>query len=381
MAGYGEYVARLSDAADGASAAGSPAIIYYIYQGEQTESLADVFAWMENNIGPDWLDPDFASTNADFVRIPGQTTVINDTLDSPKTSEYMLGYSTRFGSQGFFKVNYIYRDFEDFYVGLTNLDIGRNAAGGDLEVLTNDPGFYEREYNGIQIQGQYKLNDKFMVGGNWTWSQLTGNITGETGGSGSISSTSLGRYPEYNNYPNRDPSGNILGDIRNSANICATYDLETGFGDINFSLLQRYKTGEHYSATGTVPTTAAYGFPSNPGYASPPRNNTYFFSPRGGFETEDDIRTDLGVNYTINWKRFEFFLEIEVLNIFNSDNIIDSANVDQTVIVDSTNPFNVYTEAPVEGVNWRLGDSFGQATDRDAFQTPRTFRFDVGFRF
>lgn len=381
-AGYGEYVARLSSAADSATSAGSPALIYYYYQGPQTESLADVYAWMESTYGANWLDIDFASANADFVRIPGQTRVIRDTLDSPSATEISLGYSTRFGSRGYLKVNYINREFDDFYVGLTNLDIGRTASGADLEVLTNDPdNFYTREYDSVQLQGQWKFTDNFFVGGNWTWAQLTGNITGETGGSGSITSTSLGRYPEFNNYPNREPIGYILGDIRNTGNIWLSYDLKTSAGDINFSLLQRYKSGEHYSATGTVSVNEAYGFPSraDSGYASPPRTNTYFFSPRGGFETEEDIRTDLGVNYTINWKRFEFFVEVEVINVLNSDNIVDSANVDQTVLVQQ--PFNVYTETPVEGVNYSLGDSFGEATDRDAYQVPRTFRFDLGIRF
>lgn len=380
-AGYGEYVARLSSAGDSATSAGSPAIIYYYYQGPQTESLADVYAWMESTYGANWLDIDFASANADFVRVPGQTKVIRDTLDSPSADEIQIGYSTRFGSKGFMKVNYINREFNDFYTGLTNLDIGRTDSGADLEVLTNDPGFYERDYDGIQIQGQYKFNDDLMVGGNYTWSQLTGNIVGETGGSGSITSTSLGRYPEFNNYPNREPVGNILGDIRNTANLWLSYDLNTAVGDFNFTMLQRYRSGEHYSATGSVSVNDAYGFPSraDSGYASPPRTNTYYFSPRGGFETEEDIRTDLGVNYTINWKRFEFFVEVEILNLLNSDNIIDSENINTSVLVQQ--PFNVYTETPVEGVNYRLGDSFGEATDRDAYQTPRTFRFDLGFRF
>lgn len=380
--GYGEYVARLSSAGDSATSAGSPALVYYIYRGEYTESLADVYAWMENTYGANWLDIDFASVNADAIRVPGQTKVIQETLDSPSAEEIQLGYSTRFGSKGYLKVNYVHREFEDFYTGLTNLDIGKTANGADLEVLTNDPGFYEREYDGIQVQGQYKFGEDFFVGGNYTWAQLTGNITGETGGSGSITSTSLGRYPEYNNYENRDPSGYILGDIRHTANLWASYDWRTGFGDLNFSVLQRFKSGEAYSATSTnIPTSAAYGFPSNPGYTSPPTNNTYFFTGRGELRTDDDIRTDLGINYSINWKRFEFFLEIEVLNLFDSENIVDSANIDQTVNLNTANPFNVYTDTPVEGVNYSFGDSFGEPTDRAAYQTPRTFRFDVGFRF
>lgn len=221
-----------------------------------------------------------------------------------------------------------------------------------------------------------------MVGGNWTWSQLVGNINGETSGSGSINTTSLGRYPEYTNFPNREPVGYLAADIRNTGNIWVSYDLETGIGDINFSLLQRYRSGEHYSAfTQSIPVNANYGFPAtNPGYATPPRAMPYFFSPRGAFETEDLYATDLGVNYTFNFKRIEFFLEVEILNVLNADAVVDSANIDTSVNL-TGEAFNVFTDTAVEGVHYTLGDSFGEPTNRDAYQNPRTFRFDFGVRF
>jgi hypothetical protein len=44
-------------------------------------------------------------------------------------------------------------------------------------------------------------------------------------------------------------------------------------------------------------------------------------------------------------------------------------------------PFNPFTETPVEGANWALGPTFGQAVSRFAYTSPRTFRFSVGVRF
>jgi len=43
--------------------------------------------------------------------------------------------------------------------------------------------------------------------------------------------------------------------------------------------------------------------------------------------------------------------------------------------------FNPFTQEPIEGVNWRLGPTFGQAASRFAYTTPRTFRFNFGVRF
>ena len=44
-------------------------------------------------------------------------------------------------------------------------------------------------------------------------------------------------------------------------------------------------------------------------------------------------------------------------------------------------PFNPLTETPVEGTDWSRNANFGQPLNDLDFQTPRTFRFSVGFRF
>ncbi|CAM2065443.1 TonB-dependent receptor [Sulfidibacter corallicola] len=383
-ASYGQYVARLSDAADGASSAGSPAILYYYYLGPQTESVEEVFQYMENTIGPNLWDVDFARTNADFVSIPGQTTVLQESLSAPFAEEIQIGYSTRFSSKGYFKVNYINRDYDDFYTGLTNLDVNAQFNNGvDIQLMVNDPGFYSREYHGIQLQGEYKVSDNLVVAGNYTWSQTYGNINGETRGAGSVLTTSVSQYPEINGFEARAPHGPLNTDVRHISRVWATYNIPLSFGNLNLTALQRYRSGQHYEATGIVPTSAAYGFPSGSdlGYNTPPSTTTYFFSDRGAFTTDDIYSTNLGVNFNVDFRRLTFFLEAEILNVFNGDGIADIGEIDTTVIVNRDNPFNVFNEAPVEGTHYTLGPNFGEGTNRLAFQTPRTFRFDVGVRF
>ena len=43
--------------------------------------------------------------------------------------------------------------------------------------------------------------------------------------------------------------------------------------------------------------------------------------------------------------------------------------------------FNPFTTQTVEGVHWRKSSTFGQPRTALDIQTPRTFRFSVGFRF
>ena len=43
--------------------------------------------------------------------------------------------------------------------------------------------------------------------------------------------------------------------------------------------------------------------------------------------------------------------------------------------------FNPFTDKPVAGVNYQFDTNFGKPTNKDAYQTPRTYRFAVGVRF
>ena len=70
-----------------------------------------------------------------------------------------------------------------------------------------------------------------------------------------------------------------------------------------------------------------------------------------------------------------------MLNVFNEDGVFDPQGIDDNEGISTLAPFNPFTETPVEGVHWRKGATFGQPLNENDFQTPRTFRFSVGFRF
>jgi hypothetical protein len=71
-----------------------------------------------------------------------------------------------------------------------------------------------------------------------------------------------------------------------------------------------------------------------------------------------------------------------VTNLFNEHAVVTPNSTIYTARNDSSlATFNPFTETPVEGVNWRKGDSFGEAQSENDFQEPRTFRISVGLRF
>ncbi|MFP5245852.1 MAG: hypothetical protein ACLGH0_04085 [Thermoanaerobaculia bacterium] len=95
----------------------------------------------------------------------------------------------------------------------------------------------------------------------------------------------------------------------------------------------------------------------------------------------------------------EAFLETDVINVFNRRGAEVPAGVSLIVRTSRNDrnlvPFNPWTDTPIEcprGVstaspeckgkaNYALHAQFGMPNVRDNYQTPRTFRVSVGFRF
>ena len=83
----------------------------------------------------------------------------------------------------------------------------------------------------------------------------------------------------------------------------------------------------------------------------------------------------------------EIFLQPEVLNVFN-ESAVDGVNTRvntrsygcSSSVCQYFNPFDEsYT--PVEGLDYELGEVFGEPENDGDYQLPRTICFSVGIRF
>jgi hypothetical protein len=248
----------------------------------------------------------------------------------------------------------------------------------------------------LHLQGRYRFLDRLTVNLNYTLSELEGNVEGENGPSGPLTS-SPNAFAEYFDPAWSFPVGKLGSDQTHKVRMWAIYDLlDTDHHNLSASVLQSYDTGSPYSLSGGVDTRP---FVTNPGYALPPTNVTYFFSDRGGFRFDDITRTDFSLNYSFLWGAFgrqiEVYLQPEVLNAWNEDGLVDFDTRIRTAVTANANGacpnsgqaqgrcigFNPFTTDPVEGVHWAKFASHGQPLNQFDFQTPRTFRFSVGFRF
>jgi hypothetical protein len=410
---WGTYVGRLAETIAGlGSAAGNPAQFNYRYQGPDIvsvspeEAMKRVWAWYDSQGGVKSLTP-FAQS------IPGASSRILGSLNSPSVDEWTVGASTQIGN-GFLRADVIRRDGKDFYTSETTLETGRitlpSGAIANQTYIVNSNDF-ERTYDAVELQGQYRFFNRLNVGANYTWSQLKGNYVGETSGAGPVTEGSDHlSFPEYS-FDRNNPVGFLGTDQTHKFRGWVSYDLATVIGSWNFSLLENFDSGSPYSLTGTVPITAA--MKPNPGYVTVPTTLTYYISDRGAIRFDDITRTDLSVNYNTNpsWLHgVSLFVQAEMLNVLNEENLVSH----NTAVLTSNNnaafaAINPYTTSPGQliecpqgligaaltatcgasglNANFQKGPLFGKPTSttsltsQGSYQLPRTYRFSLGVRF
>ena len=405
IASYGQYVGRLAEGVgnDG-DPAGRTSSFYWNYAGPAVnddpmaptedllttdQALAILFDWYFENGGND-LRP--LRTNPS---IPGLQTILDPNgLTSPNVKEWTLGFGAALGSKGVVRADVVYRNWDDFYVGYTNMETGQvqfEDRTFDLTVVGNDNTLYEREYIGLHTQANYRFDGRFSAGLTWTLSRLEGNVNGETWNSGPVRG-SAGQYPEYRDRSWNYPTGPLVGDRRHRVKLWGTYDLPTSIGGFAFSLLQSFESGTNSSTDGTIDTRS---FVDNPGYRGPTSGVSYFFHGRGDLTTDNIVRTDIGIQYTLPIRALDIYIRGDVFNIFNNDALV---GFDEEVLTEDDEDwlilFNPWTETPIEcpqgaapevcedmGAHWQKGENFGQPESEADYQRPRTYRFTIGIRF
>ena len=398
-ASYARYVAGINNSqGDSASVGGQPATVDFDYRGptyntDPTKPLTStedvvrgVFAWFQANGGT-------SRPVRGIPSIPGINPNIEETLYSPNTDELAFGLTKRLGSRGMLRGDVVYRTWSDFYANRT--DMGTGTVSGTLAgttrtfnkqliVNTNEE---EREYWGFTLSASYRLIDGLQLQGNWTWSRLRGTFDGENSASGSLQSNAL-YYPEYTQASWNRPVGDLLSDQRHKIRLWAIYDLpfDISWMQSSISLLQNFDSGLPYGAVGTVD---ARPYVTNPGYLSIPATQTYYYTGRDAFHTDDVWRTDISLNLSFRpVGSLEVFIAPQVLNVFNQQAQTGVSTAIETAAATGSAyaTFNPFTTAPTQGArntgaNWNYSAAFGAPVSPASYQQPRTYRFSVGLRF
>lgn len=404
---YAKYVGAIQEnQVSSATQAGTPLLLYWYYDGPgatpinadpngplktRAQALTELFAWFQGQGCPTLSTCQVPLGGA---QVPGVNQQIRGSLASPSAKEYTLGVQGGFGSRATYRVDFVRREYGDFYNLTLDQSTGQvtDQFGNtfDLQLVgnTND---LERNYTALQSQVQVRPLDRLTLGASWTWSHAIGNFNGENAGAGATRGLP-NFYPEYAQASWSLPRGDLGIDQRHRVRAYASWDVPfpRSFGALSLGVIQAYDTGTPYGAAGLAVVAP---FVTNPGYATPPRSSTYYFTSRDAFRTDDISRTDVSLNYSFRIaSAVEVFVHPQVLNVFNNQ----AAVAVDTTVLSAANAarfltFDPFTQTPVGGprpaaggvatTNWDYGPNFGKARNAADYQLPRTFQISVGARF
>jgi hypothetical protein len=377
---YGRYVTRLAGiVADAVSPGGTPAYFSWSYEGpainddrtlDSRGAMSQLFDWFFQN-GGTGRTPEFA-----FLPL---NAIVSPSLRPLNVDEWTLGFSRQVGRTGFFRMDYIDREWSDFYSLRTDLSTGVQISSGqrfDRSILENTNAL-SRDYSAVQFQGTFRPAARIHLGGAYTWSKLRGNADVETLALGPRADPAAG-YPEYRAFPRSNPAGYLPSDQRHKLRVWAETSFATRVGELSVSMLHRFESGTPYEMVADVRP-----FVQNPGYATPPARVPYYFSDRGAFRWDDLSATDTAVNLQVPAGPAIVFLRGEALNVFDNRAQVGG---DTTILTALHAPrvltlFNPGTTTPVEGVHYRKGPNFGKPTSMYHYQQPRTLQLSLGVRF
>jgi outer membrane receptor for ferrienterochelin and colicin len=407
---YGQYAASVNTGANIGGVTGSAGALgdwTWLYNGPNInadatapvlltdlQALEAIFAWFDSIGG---------TTNTSQrinLTIPGLGLQVPESLVTPSAEEYTVGVIKRLGTRGVVRADVVSREYGDFYNRRADTGTGTvvnpDGSRSDLHIFQNsdDP---QRKYDGLHTQASYRLTDRIMLAGNWTWSHSRGTFDGETQGNAALPWT-LDQYPELKTFDRIISYGDLQNDQRHKVALWGIWDILDGeHQKLSASLLQRFYSGHPFNGSalngpGAVDTSRATSLYAQPiiaaaGYLNAPPTVDYWFWDRDEFLTEDWYTTDIAVTYAFGWRLFgkhmEVFVTPQVLNVFNEDTVLfpDATIQDYRTAGAGLVRFNPLTTTPVEGVHFRRGPNFGKALAEGDYQPPRTFRFSVGFRF
>ena len=307
-----------------------------------------------------------------------------------------------------FASDWVFRDFNDFYITRTDLSTGKATDDlgkvYDLNLIENSNDL-ERRYQGGTFQANYRFGGGVEVGGNYTLSRTWGNFDGENPASGPLTAQ-LFSYPEYREARWNQAEGNLGADQRHRARIYGTYHvpMSSTAGSLDFGVVYGAASGTPYTFGGAAATSPGTGigqinsspYVTNPGYATPVTRVEYYFFPSGRVPNRGAVphrSVDQLPISTGRWSRH--LLPRRSVNIFNQYQLCgcggtvfnngggsDIRTINNAVLTSvnsaALQAFNPFTTTPVQGVNWNLSPTFGTPANRFAYTSPRTFRFNFG---
>jgi len=264
-------------------------------------------------------------------------------LKAPYQDEFTLGYQRSWANGNKVKFTFVHREWkqdwgiESIY-DTAHMDVvtdpsGLTTASSHTQVtdIFNSDDLVRR-YNGLEIDWTKRINSIWTMGGNWTISRLTGNTNGGDARTSSFQATDSN--VTYGYYFNRAhlisqgidpkdfaPDGPLLNDIPMRGRLYVTATVPMGKGQVTFSLLGRYSSGDNFDAAANAAMPGLANIPADAQGIYPNAPTAYFkyYGGRGTLHRNDTWGMDfkLAFSMPLGWRNLAIMGDISVNNLLN----------------------------------------------------------------
>ena len=265
--------------------------------------------------------------------------VVDGSLRAPYMDEYTFGYKRSYDNGSRIGLTYVHRAwkkdwaFSQDYLAAEMVTLTDPTGSGlpnqqaqKTHVFNSDG--LTREYNGLELEWVGKINTTWTWGGNYTYSRLVGNNNGGDSNTGQSFRDNAPAGYYYNRVQLTQglgrtdadfaATGPLLQDQTHRARVYLTAVLPLGKGQISYSALVRYDSGNNYSAAEAAPL----GFTANLPAPAPgaPSSYTQFYGGRGQYSYNDTYQVDFKVAFKVPlavW-RMQLIGDLQINNVFNT---------------------------------------------------------------
>ena len=291
-------------------------------------------------------------------------------LKGPRTDELTLIYKWQVSSRFSFTASGVFKEFKDQLIQAKYYDYAPGSSSSVIRYLRLENASKSiRHYRGLMATGEYR-GDKWYFMGNYTYSELRGNID-----QGSIS----GSFDNWNRglwIPSQPLAANLNGVLgadqphvlrlfmARRASVKDWFTIDNGF---RFT----YQSGLPYNIAGSWSMLAA----QQPSFVlSSDRTQTVYYGNTRGIGR---FNSTYGLDYTVtfDWaiaKKYHFYIRADITNVLNHQ-VQGTWNTSSSLAYPSTTNRNSFYFVP--------GSNFGKPTGSSNYMTPRTLGFSAGFKF
>ncbi len=303
----------------------------------------------------------------------GSSATVSSDLKPPYVDEGTIGFRQQIGNTIGVSVTGIYRKWNNFIDDIPIFDNSRNRT-----IIFQNYGPADRKFYGVELVFDKRFSSHWNANASYAWGKTTGNYFAN-------SASSLGDYLNSNCRTTVDPkigtngvipcsvvvegpnrTGQTTLSINHSIKASGAYTQSVGPVNLALGLGGTFATGVHYQKQRTLNVL----FPGTTTNAGP--TETYLYEPLGSETTPSiyQIDTSLEATFTV-WRSIELGVKGEVFNV---------TNIQRPVTVNNFTWCDDATQAPTSSCSIARA-SFGAATARISFQTPRAYRLTALMRF